>query len=122
MSIQGGVQECRERIFPTLSYQLEKLKGIIREFCREYRLEDLSDLKYHTLAVSVVAYKRNRKSYRRVQLKAYYTKEGVQKTKTLMSWKEGEEPKGVGKFVYLYRSTKHLQKSLENLFPFITSP
>jgi len=101
---------------PSLKDYLLRCKELLRELSLRNGLEDLSHLKYHTLALSRVLYKtRKGEERKRYQLKAYYTEGKRQKSKTLLSWREGEVPEELKEVVYLYRGTKHLQRAVEYL-------
>jgi len=110
----------RETCFPTLEETLQRLKQTLKDLCKVYSIEDLSTLKYETIAINRTQIKKSTaqgiRTYNRIQLKGYYRKDGKQKTKTIASWKEEEVPKDLFRLVNLYRATKHLSRACDYLY------
>jgi hypothetical protein len=94
-----------------LEESLKELKQALKQLCNVYGIEDLSGLHYQTIAINHTEITKNGKTYKRIQLKGYN-----QKTKTITSWKEGEEPMDLYKLVNLYRACKYLSKACDYLF------
>ncbi|HID65525.1 MAG TPA: hypothetical protein EYP32_01005 [Aquificaceae bacterium] len=113
------LNKSREKL-TTLEETLKELLKTLKEVCRIHKIEDLSTLKYETIALAHTQIRKTTsqgiKSYRRVQLKAYLHKEGKQKTKTLASWKEEETPAEIYRLVNLYRACKNLSRACDYLY------
>ena len=110
----------RETCLPTLEETLNQLLQTLKDLCKIYSIEDLSPLKYETIAIARTQIKKPTaegiRTYNRIQLKGYLHKEGKQKTKTLASWKEEEAPKDIFRLVNLYRACKYLSKACDYLY------
>lgn len=112
--------KSRETYLPTLENALEGLRQAIRDICGTYGIEDLSTLKYETIAVNRTQIRKTTRggirTYNRIQLKGYYHTEGSQKTRTVASWKEEDAPEDLYKLVNLYRACKHLSRACDYLY------
>ncbi|NPB06930.1 MAG: hypothetical protein GXO03_04915 [Aquificae bacterium] len=107
--VGGSAAEELERL-------LKRLKRSLKRLCRQEGIEDLSHLRYHTVALSEAVYRSpGGKTYRRYQLKAYYADGRRQRTKTVKSWREDDLPQSVKRIVALYRAVKHIQRALKSL-------
>ncbi|NPA40828.1 MAG: hypothetical protein GXO18_00935 [Aquificae bacterium] len=94
---------------------LEHLKQALKDLCKVYGIEDLSHLRYRTIAINEVEIKKETragiKAYKRIQLKGYNAK-----TKTIASWSKGEEPRDLFRLVNLYRACRYLSKACDYLY------
>ena len=108
--------QVRDRTIPTLEKVLEDLKSTLQDLCQTYRIEDLSHLKYWTIVVNHTEINKNGKTYRRVQLKAFYGQEGKTKSKTIKSWSETKAPRHLQSLVALYRACLYLSRACDYLF------
>lgn len=100
----------RDTSLPTLVEVLEDLKQTLREMCKRYGIEDLSALKYRTVAIGTAEIRKKGRVYKRAQLKAF-----TDRSKTIASWKEEEAPKDLLKLVNHYRACKHLSRACDYL-------
>lgn len=101
----------RDTSLPTLERILTDLKQTLQEMCKRYGIEDLSTLKYRTVAIGTAEIRKKGKVYRRTQLKAF-----SDKSKTIASWREEEAPRDLPKLVNLYRACRHLSRACDYLF------
>ena len=101
----------RDKNLPTLEEVLSDMRQALRDMCRTYGIEDLSPLHYRTIAIGSSEIRKNRRVYKRVQLKGFNSK-----TKTIASWKEEEAPRDLYRLVNLYRACKHLSKACDYLY------
>lgn len=103
--------QSRDKNLPTLEEVLEELKQTLKDICKVYGIEDLSNLQYHTIAVGISETHKRGKVYRRIQLKGFNSK-----SKTITSWKEEEAPADLYKLVNLYRACKNISKACDYLY------
>lgn len=107
--------KSRETCLPTVEEALKELKQALKDLCKVYGIEDLSHLKYKTIAINEVEVKKETrdgiKVYPRIQLKGYNTK-----SKTIASWSKEKAPKDLFRLVNLYRACKHLSKACDYLY------
>ncbi len=109
-------QQVRAKLIPNLENTFEDLKSELKNLCRACGLQDLTALNYHSLSLAESHVVKRGKAYKRVQLKAYYTKNGKLRSKTLKSFKPEEAPPQLQTLVLLYRGLKHFSKALDYLF------
>lgn len=108
-----------ERTFPKLEdleELLDSLKSQLTALCMSYHIEDLSNLKYWTVAESRVQVHVRGKFYQKVQLKGYYGKDGRNRSRTIKSWSVRKAPRDLGRLVLLYRACKSLDTAIQHLY------
>ena len=108
-------RQVRAKLIPNLEKTFEELKSELKNLCKACGLQDLTALEYHSLSVVETNVIRRGKAYKRIQLKAYYTKNGKLRSKTLKSFKPEEAPRQLQKIVLLYRGLRHFSKALDYL-------
>lgn len=109
-------QQVGDKLIPNIEKTFEELKSELQNLCKACGLEDLTHLNYHSLSLVESYVVRKGKTYKRLQLKAFYTKNGKLRSKTLKSFKPEEAPPQLQTLVLLYRGLKHFSKALDYLF------
>lgn len=107
-----------------LTEVLRDVLAEIKEICELLRVEDLSVLRYETIAIAVSEVKAKTKKagtkkYKYIQLKGYYYHGSGNKTdsKTIKVWRVSEAPiSHLRRLVRLYRGACYLSKSIDLLF------
>ncbi|RME10821.1 MAG: hypothetical protein D6804_03950 [Aquificota bacterium] len=79
-------------------------------------MEDLTHLNYHSLSLVESYVVRKGKTYKRLQLKAFYTKNGKLRSKTIRSFKPENAPREIQTLIKLYRGIKHLSRAIDYLW------